>query len=370
MPSRISITADFTPPAALGGYVMAYPALRWFGTDKGFAIDVAETACFPEQDAPESADVLVNLANGVTTNNGSVLVQGGVAFTGTGFDFSACTRNDNYVSIANAFDAIEAAAETFTAETTNASTTLTVTDAGTATIKVGSVVSGTGIPAATRITALGAGAGTYTMSAAATATGTITGTIKHKEWLGVVWMKVPPAAQWPAAGSSTGFAGTGPYTTAVDPVMLYYVTAGDGTKNMVVRIQLAIGSTTNTHTVTLVYTNFAAYAEKVGQLSIYRQNNTVRAKFAPLDGSAPFSPASITVAANTESLSGLTWRFGLISPTNLASGTSNPLAARDAVAAHTRFYSATVQSLAGVTQDPATLIADNFVWAQTYATYA
>lgn len=103
---NLAVVSSVTPGAL--GYFMPDPVLRYIGKDKGFCLDFASSDCFARQAAPLNGDPLVNYSNVDQTRNGAMTVDSGIAFSGGGFDFSACARFGNHVGVANAFEAIQA----------------------------------------------------------------------------------------------------------------------------------------------------------------------------------------------------------------------------------------------------------------------
>lgn len=91
-------------------FVMPAPILSQIGPDKGFSLDPSHPQCFARQANPVNGDTLVNLGNKAFTRNGSLVMaaSGGITYSGGGFNFGGVVEYLNYVSIANAFEAIQA----------------------------------------------------------------------------------------------------------------------------------------------------------------------------------------------------------------------------------------------------------------------
>lgn len=304
----LNFAIDASPASAPLGYAMDDILLRWFGPDQGPMFDIKTPKCFARQGNPANGDAVVNLSNDQSTNNGTINQVAGITFAGGGLDFSGVTAPGNTLAMVNAFDAIEAANDVLTGATTNGSDQLTILLASSSPLKVGSLVSGTGIPANTLITALGTGTGgvgTYTMSANATATGSgVAVTVKNKEYMALLYGKMPPAASWPSSGRS--ICGAGNYGSAPDLFTVYAVTNG-ASKDLVFRFSTASG----VHTAVTLAGAGTTFDGKPFQAFVERTpagSTSVRLK--SLDGTVTQSSTPVTLTTNTATLSGLTWRFG------------------------------------------------------------
>lgn len=330
------------------GWSVNDPAIGDLGFDKGFCFDIASADCFARQADPVDADTVINYSNKVSTRNGAIAEVAGLTFSGNGIDYSGVTAPGNFLAVANAFDAIEAASDTVTASTTSGSNILTVTAATSTPLYVGSLVTGTGIPAGTRITAFGTGAGgvgTYTMGANATADGTgVAVTVKNKEWMALLTFKMPRASDWPSSGRS--ICGAGNYQSAADLFTIYMVTNGSS-KDLILRVSTATGTSTaifftnagNTldNKIVQFFSNRAPSGLTTGRLKALSDNTTVN--------STP-----VTLVTNTASLSSLTWRFGTMTSAQInnnfsASGSWGSI---DIGACKWRLYRAMIQSTKGL----------------------
>lgn len=368
MPTALNIAIPANATSAPLGFVsLGDPSLRWFGGDGGSLFDFASKDCFARQANPLDGDQVINFSNNLTTRNGTISVVGGMTFAGNGLDYSGVTAPGNILSLANPFDAIEAASDTVTASTTNGSTTLTVTAATSMPLYVGSLVVGTGIPAGTRISAYGSGVGgvgTYILSAAATADGTgVSVTVKNKEFVFIAWCKMPSAADWPA--TSRAIAAAGNYASAAD-LFTMYMTTNTGSKDLVIRPQSAI----NTTTAIVVANAGTTFSGKVVQILVWRTAagvTTVRLKAT--DGTTQ-TTTPVTISTNSATLSGLTWRFGTMTSAQTQSNFSaaGSWNATDIGACKWRLYRGMIQSskiLTSYNKTPLDIANDD--WTDTVA---
>lgn len=166
----------------------------------------------------------------------------------------------------------------------------------------------------------------------------------NKEWMSIYWVKMPVAADWPATGRSISAAGN--YSSAADLFTLYMVT-NTGSKDLIIRPQTAVGSATAINCVNAGTT----FSGKVVQIFVYRTAagvTTVRIKAS--DSSATYTSTPVTLATNSATLSGLTWRFGTMDTTqsNQNFNASGSWAAIDIGACKWRLYRALVQSTKGL----------------------
>lgn len=341
-------TLNFAVPANLAtdiglGWAVNDPAIGDLGFDKGFCFDLASADCYARQADPQDGDVLVNYSNKASTRNGAIAEVAGITYSGRGLDFSGVTAPGNFLAVANAFDAIEAASDTVTASTTSGSNQLVVTAAAAGLLNPGTLISGTNIPAGTTISSGPAtgGAGTYTMSANATGTGSgISVTIKNKEWMAILTFKMPTAADWPASARS--ICGAGNYTSAADLFTVYMLTVA-GSKNLVIRPSTASGVST---AITLAGVG-DTFSGKVCQLFVGRTAaGVVTCRLKALDSSATLTSSPVTLVANTATLSGLTWRFGTMTSAQIASNFSaaGSWGLTDSGACKWRLFHAMIQS--------------------------
>jgi len=116
--------------------------------------------------------------NGTAYTNVVITSNGFVTFGATlpiGTTYSAISGTLGYSGVIAAYSRDLIGNRGITATTTNTSNTLTgVSAAQFVGLEIGRIITGTGIPAGTTVTALNSGAGTVTLSAAATASATIT----------------------------------------------------------------------------------------------------------------------------------------------------------------------------------------------------
>jgi hypothetical protein len=304
--SSLNLAVDANPTSAPYGYTMDDPVLDWFGSAQGGCFDFASPQCFARQADPVNGDILTNFSNDETTiRDGAITEVSGITFAGGGLDFSGVNAPGNFFAMPNAFEAIEAAADTVTASTTSGSNQLVVTAAASSPFYVGSLISGPGIPAGTRITAGTGGTGTYTMSANATATATgVTVTVKNKAWFTLLWFKMPSAADWPSSGRS--ICGAGNYGNSIDLYTVYMITNG-ASKDLIVRVSTASGTST-----AIFLTNAGnIFDGKICQLfGLRTESGVTTTRLRAYDDSVSLSSTPVTLVTNSASLSGLTWRFG------------------------------------------------------------
>jgi hypothetical protein len=128
----------------------------------------------------------------------------------------------------------------------------------------------------------------------------------NKEWSAVGYVKFPAIANYPASGFSGGLCAAGPYASAPDLFTLY-LNNNAGTKGAAVRIQTVVGTT-----VALGQCPIANFAGKWCQVLILRKGGVATWRVKTLDGVYTFQDGNTTVATNSATLSGLTWRWGLL----------------------------------------------------------
>lgn len=244
--ATLNIAVPSAATAAPLGYAMPDPVLRWFGPDQGFCLDLASPECFARQANPTSGDPLVNFANGAATRNGTITMTSGITFTaGKGLNFTSVGDTGNVVSVANAFEAIEADPD--------------------------------------------------------------------KAWMAIYWIKFPAASDWPANLQARTISAAGNYNSAAD-LFTFYLTTSGSAKNIVVRPQTAVGAAT-----ALGVADGNTFGGKLCQLFVYRTATGATAwRLRAADGSATYSSPTVTLAENTATLSGLTWRFGAVSSAQAA----------------------------------------------------
>lgn len=125
-----------------------------------------------------------------------------------------------------------------------------------------------------------------------------------KAWMALMWFKMPTAADWPASGRS--ICGAGNYSSAPDLFTLYMITNG-ASKDLIVRVSTASGTST-----AIFLTNAGnLFSGKICQLFAWRTAAGVTTcRLLSSDGTVTLTSTPVTLATNTASLSGLTWRFG------------------------------------------------------------
>lgn len=330
------------------GYNMPDKILRWTGRDKGFLIDHLRTDSWAKQANAISGDVVKNLSNYAHTRNAAyVLDSGSLPFADGSVSYAGVVGNGKYLEIPNAFAAIEAASDTYTASTTSGSAVLTVTGGSATSLYVGTLVSGAGIPSGTRILARGTGGGgigTYTLSANATATATgVTVTAKNKSYVGLHLVDMPSAADWPSSGRAICAAGN--FTSAADLYTIYMVTNGSS-KDLVIRPSTAVGVST---AVILANAGNLFDGKRVLIGAIRNEDNTFQASVHAIDGSVALVSSPQAMVTNSADLSGLTWRFGIMDSSKTsanfsASGSWNSI---DIGACKWKHYRSSIQSLHG-----------------------
>lgn len=161
-----------TPTSRAVGYVIT--AANWNQ-------DVVDNAAYLKGQAGTVAiENAITVASGLTvTAGGATITAGGLTVTAGTTSLAGPLTASGATTIASYVDLIQAGSATFTATIDNGTagnsgTTLTVT-AGSGVLRVGQVISGSGVTAGTTITAYGTGSGglgTYTVSVAHNLTST------------------------------------------------------------------------------------------------------------------------------------------------------------------------------------------------------
>ncbi len=190
----------------------------------------------------------------------------------------------------------------------------------------------------------------------------------NKEWMAIYWFKMPTSADWPASARAISAAGN--YNSAPDLFTLY-MTTNTGSKDLIVRPSTASGVST-----AIILTNVGAtFSGKVCQLFVWRTAagvTTCRLKSS--DGTLSTTTTPVTLATNTASLSGLTWRFGTMTSAQTASNFSaaGSWGATDISACKWRLYRALVQSTKRlpVTVTPTSIADSDFTDTVARAVYS
>lgn len=170
-----------------------------------------------------------------------------------------------------------------------------------------------------------------------------------KAWMAIYWIKFPAASDWPATGQARTISAAGVYTSGAD-LFTFYLTTSGSAKNIVVRPQTAVGAAT-----ALGVADGNTFGGKLCQLFVYRTATGATSwRLAAADGSATYNSPTVTLAENTATLSGLTWRFGAVATGQVAfpfkvTGTWN---SDDIGAIKFTFYRAMIASTANL---PATV---------------
>lgn len=162
----------------------------------------------------------------------------------------------------------------------------------------------------------------------------------NKAWMSVMWFKMPTSADWPATGRA--ICGAGNYGSAPDLFTVYMLT-NTGSKDLVIRVSTASGTST-----AIVLSNVGStYSGKVCQLFVWRTSagvTTVRLKSS--DSALTTTSTPVTLATNSATLSGLTWRFGTMTSAQINNNfnASGSWAAIDIGACKWRLYRVFIMS--------------------------